>query len=410
MISKRLQSVPASPIRKLVPYAKVAKKEGVYVYHLNIGDPDVLTPNVMIDVLQKWQKNPVGYAHSQGEAPLLSSLRTYYHGLGFSFLETSDIQVTMGGSEAISWAIFATCEVGDEILVFEPFYTNYNSYAIVHGVTLVPVLTTAVNGFHLPPLDEIEKKITKKTKAILICTPNNPTGTVYTKDEMEILVSLAKKYGLFLLSDEVYREYAYDGRKQVSLLSYMKDLPEQAIMLDSLSKRYSACGIRIGALISLNKDIMSGVLKIGQGRLSAGLVDQAMAAELIHVPDVYLKNLHDEFQKRRDVLYEGLKNIEGVVIPKPEGAFYTIVGLPIDDAEKFCQWLLTDFRDSSASSGQAETLMLAPAAGFYTSTSLSTGATKGKNEVRIAYVLNTTAISRCVELLKSALVQYNARV
>ncbi|MEK7060875.1 MAG: pyridoxal phosphate-dependent aminotransferase [Patescibacteria group bacterium] len=398
MISKRLQSVPASPIRKLVPYALEAKKEGAHVYHFNIGDPDVLTPDVMIDVLHTWQRNPVGYANSHGEAPLLASLKTYYHGLGFSFLETSDIQITTGGSEAISWAMFATCEVGDEILVFEPFYTNYNSYAIVHGVTLVPVLTTAKNGFHLPSPDEIEKKITKKTKAILICTPNNPTGTVYTKEEMEMLVSLAKKYGLFLMSDEVYREYAYDERKQVSLLSYMKDLPEQAIMLDSLSKRYSACGIRIGALVSLNKDIMSGVLKIGQGRLSAGLVDQAMAAELIHVDEAYFKGLHDEFEKRRDVLYEGLKKIEGVVIPKPEGSFYTIVGLPIDDAEKFCIWLLTDFRDNN------ETLMLAPAAGFYATPGL------GKNEVRIAYVLNTTAITRCVELLKTALVQYNARV
>ena len=393
-ISQRLQSVPASPIRKLVPFAEAAKKEGVKVYHFNIGAPDVLTPDVMIDALHTWKRNPVGYANSHGEAPLLSALQTYYHRLGHTFLEAKNMQVTMGGSEAISWAMFATCEAGDEIIVFEPFYTNYNSYAIVHGVKLVPVLTTAADGFHLPSAEEIEKKISGKTKAILICTPSNPTGTVYTKAEMEMLVSVAKKHNLFLMSDEVYREYAYDGRKQTSLLSYMQEIPAAAIMLDSLSKRYSACGIRIGALVSLNADIMSGVLRIGQGRLSAGLVDQAMAAQLINVPVSYIQNLHDEFEKRRDVLYEGMKQIPGVVIPKPEGAFYTIVGLPVSDAEHFCQWLLTDFRDNN------ETLMLAPAAGFYATPG------KGTNEVRIAYVLNTTAITRCIELLEIALTQY----
>lgn len=396
-VSGRLSQVPASPIRKLVPFAEAAKKEGAKVYHFNIGDPDVLTPDVMIDVLHAWKRNPVGYANSHGEAPLLASLTQYYHGLGATYLEPLHIQVTMGGSEAISWAMFATCAAADEIIVFEPFYTNYNSYAIVHGVTLVPVLTTAADGFHLPPAEEIEKKITEKTKAILVCTPSNPTGTVYTQKEMEMLVALSKKHGLFLMSDEVYREYAYDGRKQTSLLSYMQENPDKAIMLDSLSKRYSACGIRIGALVSLNADIMSGVLRIGQGRLSAGLVDQVMAAELTNVPPSYIQNLHDEFEKRRDVLYEGMRNIPGVVIPKPEGAFYTIVGLPVSDAEHFCQWLLTDFRDNN------ETLMLAPAQGFYAT------AGKGKNEVRIAYVLNITAITRCIDLLRKALVQYASR-
>lgn len=392
--SSRLLSVPASPIRKLVPFAEAAKKAGVKVYHFNIGDPDIRTPDVMIDVLHTWDRNPVGYANSHGEAPLLSSLATYYHGVGAPFLETKHIQVTMGGSEAISWAIFATCEPGDEIIVFEPFYANYNSFAIVHGVTLVPILTTAANGFHLPSETEIEKYITKKTKAILICTPNNPTGTVYTKEEMEMLVMIAKKHALFLMSDEVYREYTYDGRKQTSLLSYMQHIPSQAIVLDSLSKRYSACGIRIGTLVSLNNDIMEGVLRIGQGRLSAGLVDQAMAAQLVNVPEKYFKDIHDEFEKRRDVLYEGLKKISGVVVPKPEGAFYTIVGLPVKDAEAFCQWLLTDFRDNN------ETVMIAPAAGFYATPG------KGKNEVRIAYVLNTTAIARSIEILTKALSVY----
>lgn len=398
MVSKRLQSVPASPIRKLVPFAEKAKKEGVKVYHFNIGDPDIHTPDVMLEVLHTWERNPVGYANSHGEAPALESLKSYYHKLGHTFLETKNIQITMGGSEAISWAMFATCEVGDEIIVFEPFYTNYNSYAIVHGVKLVPILTTSANGFHLPPREEIEAKITKKTKAILFCNPSNPTGTVYTREEVAMLVDIAKKHGLFLMSDEVYREYAYDGKTSVSLLAFMQEIPDQAIVLDSLSKRYSACGIRIGALVSLNDKIMQGVLHIGQGRLSAGLVDQAMAAELSRVPESYMSHIREEFEKRRDVLYEGMRNIPGVVIPKPEGAFYTIVGLPVDDAEHFCQWLLTDFRDNN------ETVMLAPAAGFYATSG------RGKNEVRIAYVLNTTAITRCIELLKKALEHYTGRV
>lgn len=397
MVSKRLQSVPASPIRKLVPFAEKAKKEGVKVYHFNIGDPDIHTPDVMLEVLHSWKRNPVGYANSHGEAPLLEALKMYYHGLGHAFLETKNIQVTTGGSEAISWAMFATCEVGDEIIVFEPFYSNYNSYAIVHDVKLVPILTSSQNGFHLPTQEKIEEKITKKTKAILFCNPSNPTGTVYTREEVAMLVDIAKKYGLFLMSDEVYREYAYDGKTSVSLLSFMQEIPDQVIVLDSLSKRYSACGIRIGALVSLNGEIMQGVLHIGQGRLSAGLVDQAMAAQLTRVPGAYMKHIHEEFETRRDVLYEGMRNIPGVVIPKPEGAFYTIAGLPVDDAEHFCQWLLTDFRDNN------ETVMLAPAAGFYATPG------KGKNEVRIAYVLNTTAITRCIELLQKALVLYSSR-
>lgn len=396
-VSERLSKVPASPIRKLVPFADAAKKEGVAVYHLNIGDPDIKTPDVMVDVLRNWERNPIGYANSKGEAELLESLKRYYHGAGFPFIEVKDIQVTVGGSEAISWAMYATCEPGDEIIVFEPFYTNYNTYAVVNGVKLVPVLTTAENGFHMPPKADIEKKITSRTKAILICTPNNPTGTVYTKEEMDMLVTLVKERGLFLLSDEVYREYAYDGAKQTSLLSYMREIPKQAIMLDSLSKRYSACGLRIGTLVSLNADLMAGVLRIGQGRLSAGLIDQAVAAKLTDVPDTYMREVYDEYAKRRDVLYEGLKSVPGVVIPKPEGAFYTIVGLPVEDAEHFCQWLLTDFRDNN------ETVMVAPAAGFYATPG------RGKKEVRIAYVLNTDAIARSIEILRKALAAYANR-
>lgn len=394
MVAKRLQLVPSSPIRKLVPFALAAKKQGVKVYHLNIGDPDVATPEVMIQVLRNWTRNPIGYALSQGEPEFLDALKSYYHGLGFSFIDTPHIQVTTGGSEAISMAIFATCERGDEVVVFEPFYTNYNTYAAVNGVTLVPLLTTSADGFHLPPQKEIEAKLTKKTRAILFCNPNNPTGTVYTKQEVQMLVAIAKKHGLFLLSDEVYREYAYDGKKQVSILQYMEELPSQIVLLDSLSKRYSLCGARLGVMVSLNQELLSGVLRLAQGRLSSGLVDQAIGTALTEVPASYIVKVQAEYEKRRDVLYEGLKKTPGVVIRKPEGAFYAIVGLPVKDAEDFCKWLLTDFRD------QNETVMLAPAAGFYATKGM------GKNEVRIAYVLNTESLKRCIELLKKALLKY----
>lgn len=399
-ISRRLQHIPSSPIRKLVPFAVEAKKQGVKVYHLNIGDPDIKTPQVMLDVLTNWKTNPIGYDQSQGNPDFLSAMKTYYHRLGFSCIDTSHIQATSGGSEAISLAMFAVADPGEEILTFEPLYTNYNSYAVVNGVTLKAILTTSDTGFHLPDRKTIEAAITPKTRAILICNPNNPTGTVYTQEELQMLVSLVKERGLFLLSDEVYREYTYDGRKHISLLSFMQEIPQQAIVLDSMSKRYSLCGVRLGTLVTLNKDILAGILAVAQGRLSAGLVDQAIASKLVDVPDSYLKDVHDEYAKRRDVLYKGLKAIPGVVIPKPEGAFYTIVGLPVDDAEHFCQWLLTDFRDFSASSGQAETVMIAPAEGFYVTAGL------GKNEVRIAYVLNTEAIARCVEILRHALAAY----
>lgn len=396
-LSTRILNVPSSPIRKLVPLAQQAKKDGAKVYHLNIGDPDIPTPGVMLKVLRSWKKNPIGYALSQGQEEFLNALLGYYHGLGFDFLSREHMQVTVGGSEAISWAMFATCNPGDEIIVFEPFYTNYNSYAVVNGVRLVPILTSSKNAFHLPSRVEIEKKMTEKTKAILICNPNNPTGTVYTKEEIEMLVAIAKKHGIFFLSDEVYREYAYDGRASISLMSYMQEIPKQAIVLDSMSKRYSLCGIRLGTLVSLNEDIMAGVLRIGQGRLSAGLVDQAVASKLTEVPASYLRGVKDEYEKRRDVLYEGLRRVPGVVIPKPEGAFYSIVGLPVSDAEEFCRWLLTDFRDEN------ETVMIAPAAGFYASPG------RGKNEVRIAYVLNVNDLMRCIDILAKALQAYGSK-
>jgi aspartate aminotransferase len=394
-VSTRLLSVPASPIRKLVPLATAAKKSGVKVYHLNIGDPDIKTPAVMIKAVREWNIDPVGYSQSQGEPVFLEALKWYYHKIGYKFIDIPNIQVTSGGSEGISMALFATCEPNDEVIVFEPFYANYNTYAVVNGVRLVPVRTSIKNGFHLPSKFEIEKHITKKTKAILICSPGNPTGTVYTKEEMDELVSIAVKHKLFLLSDEVYREYTYDGRKQVSLLAYMQKYPSQMIVLDSMSKRYSLCGARLGAIISLNPDVMAGVLRMGQGRLSSGLIDQIVASKLTQVPVTYMKGIYKEFNNRRDVLYAGLKKIPGVVTPKPEGAFYAIVGLPVADTEHFCSWLLTDFRD------KGETVMVAPASGFYATKGL------GKNEVRIAYVINTKDLTRAIELLSLALKQYS---
>jgi aspartate aminotransferase len=402
-ISQRLIQVPASPIRKLVPYAQKAKADGVKVYHLNIGDPDILTPPEMLSVLTNWQTNPVSYEQSQGNSDLLKAFTGYYHGLGYEFINGSNIQVTSGGSEAISMALFAVCEPGDEVLVFEPFYANYNSYAVMTGVKLVPVKTTIDNGFHLPDITQIEAKISAKTKAILICNPNNPTGVVYTRAEIEMLVGLAKKNHLFLLSDEVYREYVYDGKKQVSLFEYMQEMPDTAVVLDSVSKRYSLCGVRIGMLVSLNPELMSGVLRIAQGRLSCGLIDQKVTAKLADISPDYISGVQKEYDKRRQVLYNALKQIPGLTVPLPEGAFYIICGLPVSDSEAFCTWLLTDFRNPSASSGQAETVMIAPAAGFYATPGL------GKNEVRIAYVLNVRDLTRSVEILKIALEQYGHR-
>lgn len=396
-ISQRLSQVPASPIRKLVPFALDAKKAGVKVYHLNIGDPDIKTPECMLEVLRTWDKNPIGYDLSQGNPEFLKALVTYYQNLGFSFIHSENIQVTTGGSEAISMAMFAIAEPGDEIIVFEPFYANYNSYAIVNGVKLIPIRTTIENGFHLPDSHDIESVITPKTRAILICNPNNPTGTVYTKSEMDMLTTIARSHQLYLLSDEVYREFTYDGRQQVSLFAYMREFPERTIVLDSLSKRYSLCGARLGTLISLNSDLMAGVLRIAQGRLSSGLIDQTMASKLTEVPSSYLEEVHTEYENRRNVLYEELGKIPGVTVTKPEGAFYTIVGLPVEDSEDFCKYLLTDFRDNN------ETIMIAPAAGFYATPGL------GKNEVRIAYVLNIPAIKRSVDILGKALAQYNHR-
>lgn len=389
--------MPVSAVRKLAGYAAAAKKNGVKVYHLNIGNPDVKTPEIMINALHTWTENPIGYAQSQGDPEFIKALLWYYHGLGHSFIQEKDIVSTVGGSEAIVMALFGICNPGDEVLVFEPFYSNYSSLAALTDVTFNAVPTTIESGFHLPKKEDIVAKITPKTKAILFCSPGNPTGTVYTKAEMDLLVEIAKEHDLYLISDEVYREYIFSGAPaHTSILSYMQELPDRIIMLDSLSKRYSLCGARLGVFVSLNEELMQGIVKIAQSRLSGGIIDQLVGAKLTQVPQQYLTDVNKEYEKRRDTVYNGLTAIEGVTMAKPEGAFYSMVALPVDDAEKFSIWLLETYR-----SGDNETVMLAPGAGFYATPG------RGVNEVRIAYVLNTTDLGKCIEIIKDALQQYN---
>lgn len=389
--SKRFYEMPESPIRKLVPYADSAKQNGIHVYHLNIGDPDIKTPKAMVDYLKNFPHEIIRYCNSQGEKPFLEALVSYYHHLGFKDLTAENFIVTMGGSEAIFWTMMGICEAGDEILVFEPFYANYNGFAKMAGVKLVPVTTTLENGFHLPKKEEISKKISSRTKGILICNPSNPTGTIYTQNELKMLWDIAKQFHLFLLSDEVYREFAYEGEKSISVLSFEGD---NLIVLDSLSKRYSLCGARLGCIVTRNKELIKLVLKFGQARLSAGFVDQLMASNLINLPKNYFDKTRDEYEARRNVVLEGLSKIPGVVCQKPEGAFYLIAKLPVSSAEEFAKWLLTDFQD------RGETIMVAPAAGFYATPGL------GKDEIRIAYVINQKDLKRSMEILKIALLKY----
>lgn len=396
--SDRLQNVPVSSVRKLTPYAKAAKQEGVKIYHLNIGDPDIKTPQVMLDTLHILADNPIRYADSQGELPFRHALKEYYHKFAGGFVEESDILVTQGGSEAIEMAFFSVASAHEEILVFEPFYSAYSVMAALTGVNLVGIPSTSIEtGFHLPPRVVIEAAINEKTKAILICTPSNPTGTIYSETEMRMLVDIVKKHNLFLISDEVYREFAYDTRKQVSLLSFMEEIPDNAILLDSLSKRYSLCGARLGVLLTRNKEIINGCLKLAQGRLSAGLIEQVMATKLTEIPASYTEEVVREYQKRRDILYAGLSQIPGVKLAVPEGAFYTMVDLPVESAEKFCIFLLQEFRHNN------ETVMLAPGAGFYQTEEA------GETQVRIAYVLNEDDLRKSIEIIRLGLDAYNKR-
>ena len=393
-ISKRMKELPISSIRKLIPLSDSAKQRGVKIYHLNMGQPDVQTPEVMIDALKNWKQNPISYAPSGGTQEYLQALETYYHDLGFLFVNTKNTIGTIAGSEAINMALFAVCDPGDEVLVFEPFYSSYQTSAQLWNIKLIPVETSLHDGFHLPPRAIIESAITEKTKAILYSNPGNPTGTVYTKEEILMLVDIVKKHNLFLLSDEVYREYTFVDRPHVSLLKFMQEIPEQAILIDSLSKRYNLCGARLGNLISLNEQVLSGSLKFAMSRLSGGIIDQYIGSKLVDVPAEYTKSMQAEYQNRRDVMFEGLQSIDGISVTKPEGAFYIMAELPVEDAEIFSIWLLESFHDNN------ETVMLAPGYGFYSDPK------KGKKQVRIAYVLEESQLRRSIEILDMALREY----
>jgi aspartate aminotransferase len=391
-LSKRAYAMPFSPIRKLTPLADEAKKKGIHVFHLNIGQPDIETPNEMFDAIAQFRENVLSYGPSGGLLDLRLAVADYYRRVGID-IDLDNVWITTGGSEAILFGLMSVCDPGDEVIVFEPFYTNYNGLATMAQVKLVPLTTRVENGFHLPAQAKIEAKITRKTRAILINTPNNPTGTVLTEEEMYILYKICKKHGFFLLSDEVYREFVYDGRIQTSALS-LPEIQDRVIVLDSISKRFSACGARVGCIINRSKTVMDQIIKFGQARLCPPTIEQVGAIAAYRHFDRYIKPVIVEYERRRDYLFNGLKGIQGVYGHKPEGAFYTVLRLPVKDADRFCNWLLGDFHYKK------KTVMLAPANGFYSS------ANKGMNEVRIAYVLKEADLKDALEVLNVALGAY----
>ncbi len=387
--------MPESPIRKLVPFAEKAKKDGKKVYHLNIGQPDIQTPQVALDAVKNFDKNVVEYSHSAGFESYRKGLALYYQSLDIN-VDHNDLMITTGGSEALLFALNSCLDAGDEVIIPEPFYANYNGFSTSSGVTVKPISTSIDDGFALPPIEEFIKLITPKTKAILICNPGNPTGYLYSKEELETLRDIVIKYDLFLFADEVYREFAYDGHKHLSVLS-IEGLDNNAIVIDSTSKRYSMCGIRVGCIVSKNPEIIKTALKFAQARLSPPTFGQIAGEAALLTPKSYFEDVINEYVSRRDLLVEGLNKIEGVICPKPKGAFYAIAQLPVDNADKFAQWLLEDFDFNG------ETLMVAPAEGFYS--------TKGEgfNQVRIAYVLNQESLKKAIKCLDEALKVYPGR-
>ena len=395
ILSKRGVEMPPSPIRKLVPYAEAAKKDGRKVYFLNIGQPDIRTPQVALNAIRNLDKTVLEYSHSAGYESYRRKLATFYQGIGID-VDYTQIIVTTGGSEAILFTLMATMDPGDELIIPEPFYANYNGFAVAAGLKVVPVTARIEDGFALPPIEAFEQLITPKTKGILICNPNNPTGYLYSKEELEKLRAIVLKHNLYLYSDEVYREFCYDGATHTSVLS-LEGLENNAVLFDSVSKRFSACGVRVGAIISRNQELMSSALKFAQARLSPPGLGQIVGEAALDTPASYFDEVVAEYIARRNFLVEGLNSIPGVLCPMPKGAFYTTVRLPVDDADTFAKWLLTDF------SHENQTVMLAPASGFYATAGL------GKDEVRIAYVLKMEDLKNAVECLRVALSVYPGR-
>ncbi|WP_392486413.1 pyridoxal phosphate-dependent aminotransferase [Haloimpatiens sp. FM7315] len=391
-LSNRVQKMEFSPIRKLVPYGEMAKANGVNVYHLNIGQPDIETPSTFFEGMKNFHDCVLKYTSSQGIEELINSFIKYYKQWDIEF-EKDEIMITNGGSEAIMFALMAICDSGDEIIIPEPFYTNYNGFSEVAGVNIISFSTKAEDGFHLPKKEDIISMISDKTRAILISNPGNPTGVVYSFEEIKLLSDIAKEKDIYLIADEVYREFVYDNLKYTSAL-YMKDSLDRIILIDSISKRYSACGARIGLVASKNKHLMKQILKFGQTRLCVPTIEQLAATNLINTPKEYFNGVKKEYEERRNILYEYLSSIPGVICRKPAGAFYVIAKLPVKNAEDFAKWLLTDF------SYKNKTVMVAPAEGFYANKEL------GKDEIRISYCLNKDALIDAMDLLKRALEKY----
>ncbi len=401
-ISQRGQLMPPSPIRKLVPFAEAARKKGIIVYHLNIGQPDIETPPSLLDAVRKADIKVLEYSHSAGNESYRRKLVTYYKRVGID-VNHNEIIVTTGGSEAILFGFFTCLNPGDELIIPEPFYANYNGFAVAAGVNVVPITAHIENGFALPPIEDFEKAITSKTKAIIICSPNNPTGYLYSSREMEELKNICIQHDLYLFSDEAYREFCYEqkGEKKndgyVSAM-HLRGLEQHVVLMDTISKRYSACGARLGAFVTKNKKIYETALKFAQARLSPPGLAQIMGEAAVDLPEDYFDAPKAEYIARRDLLLKRLNNMPGVFCPKPGGAFYAMAKLPIDDSDKFCQWLLESFSYNN------QTVMLAPATGFYKTPGL------GKNEVRLAYVLNLESISAAMDCLENALHQYPGKV
>ncbi|MDR1951077.1 MAG: pyridoxal phosphate-dependent aminotransferase [Bacteroidales bacterium] len=394
-ISQKAIQMPASPIRKLVPYADDAKKRGVHVYHLNIGQPDIEAPEVALEAIRNNKLKLLEYSHSAGNLSSRKKLATYYQNNKIN-VDENEIIITNAGSEAVLFAFFACVNPGDEVIVPEPFYANYSAMAIYAGAKIVPIVSKIEDGFALPPVSDFEKAITPKTKAILICNPSNPTGYLYSREEMERLGELVKQHDLFLISDEVYREFCYDGVENVSAF-HIKGIEENVVLVDSVSKRYSACGARVGAFVTKNKDLFNAVMKFAQARLSPPTYGQIFSEAACDTPREYFDDVVAEYTKRRDIVVNAINKMEGCFCPTPKGAFYAVARLPIDDSDKFCQWLLEKFEHKK------QTVMFAPATGFYS------GNGGGKNEIRISYVLNETDLRNAMECLDLALKQYNNR-